>query len=85
VAEVLQAPVSFSLGFDKPIAPFLFGSSDGAFGTPGVGGGFAFADPDRQVGYAYTPNQLGYFIYNDPRDLALQRALERCLSRLPTK
>ena len=82
---VLQTPVSFSLGFDKPIAPFLFGSSDGAFGTPGAGGGFAFADPDRQVGYAYTPNRLGYFIYDDPRDLALRRALDQCLKRLPTR
>ena len=82
---VLQVPVSFSLGFDKPIPAFRFGSGDGAFGTPGAGGGFAFADPDRQVGYAYTPNQLGYFAYNDPRDLALRRALEQCLRRLPTK
>jgi CubicO group peptidase (beta-lactamase class C family) len=82
---VAQAPVSFSLGFDKPIAPFQFGSSDGAFGTPGAGGGFAFADPDQQAGYAYTPNQLGYFAYDDPRDLALRRALEQCLRRLPTK
>ncbi len=80
---VLQAPVSFSLGFDKPLAAFRFGSSDGAFGTPGAGGGFAFAAPDRGVGYAYTPNRLGYFVYNDPRDLALRRALEQCLRRLP--
>jgi CubicO group peptidase (beta-lactamase class C family) len=82
---VLQVPISLSLGFDKPIPAFRFGSSDGAFGTPGAGGGFAFADPDRQVGYAYTPNQLGYFAYDDPRDLALRRALERCLNRLPTQ
>jgi CubicO group peptidase (beta-lactamase class C family) len=81
---VLAAPASFSLGFDKPLAPFLFGSdAGGAFGTPGAGGGFAFADPDRALGYAYTPNRLGYFIYNDPRDVALQRALERCLKRQP--
>ncbi len=79
---VLKEPVSFSLGFDKPIAPFVFGSSGRAFGTPGAGGGFAFADPDRGVGYAYTPNRLGYFIYNDPRDLALQRAVDLCLRRL---
>jgi CubicO group peptidase (beta-lactamase class C family) len=80
---VLQVPVSFSLGFDKPLAPFEFGSSNRAFGTPGAGGGFAFADPDRAVGYAYTPNRLGYFVYNDPRDLALQRALDLCLRRMP--
>jgi CubicO group peptidase (beta-lactamase class C family) len=82
---VLHVPTSFSLGFDKPIPAFRFGSDDGAFGTPGAGGGFAFADPDQQVGYAYTPNQLGYFAYDDPRDLALRRALDRCLRRLPAR
>jgi CubicO group peptidase (beta-lactamase class C family) len=82
---VLHVPTSFSLGFDKPIPAFRFGSGDGAFGTPGAGGAFAFADPARQVGYAYTPNQLGYFAYDDPRDLALRRALDRCLSRLPDR
>jgi CubicO group peptidase (beta-lactamase class C family) len=81
---VLRAPVAFSLGFDKPVGPFRFGSGDSAFGTPGAGGGFAFADPERGVGYAYTPDGLGYFIYDDPRDLALRRALERCLGRTRT-
>jgi len=76
---VLHVPASFSLGFDKPIPAFRFGS-DAAFGTPGAGGGFAFADPDRGMGYAYTPNRLGYFAYDDPRDVALRRALERSLS-----
>ncbi len=78
---VLQVPIRFSLGFDKPIAPFRFGSGDAAFGAPGAGGGLAFADPGRQLGYAYTPNQLSYFVYNDPRDLALRRALDRSLSQ----
>ena len=78
---VLQVPVSFSLGFDKPNPAFRFGS-DAAFGTPGAGGSFAYADPERGVGYAYTPNRLGYFAYDDPRDLALRSALERSLRRL---
>jgi hypothetical protein len=81
---VLRAPASSSLGFDKPIDPSRFGSSDPAFGTPSAGGGVALADPDRGVGYAYTPNRLGYLIYDDPRDVSLQGALERCPRSLPT-
>jgi CubicO group peptidase (beta-lactamase class C family) len=80
---ILQLPISFSLGFSKPFALFRFGSSDRSFGAPGAGGSFAFADPDRGVGYAYTPNRLGYFLHDDPRNLALLRALERCLSLRP--
>ncbi|HYN04162.1 MAG TPA: serine hydrolase domain-containing protein [Vicinamibacteria bacterium] len=78
---VLLDTTSFSLGFMKPDESFRFGASDTAFGSPGMGGSFGYADPDRQVGYAYTPNRLGYNIRDDPRDAALRRALDRCLRR----
>jgi CubicO group peptidase (beta-lactamase class C family) len=78
---VLQTNTSFSLGYMKPSASFRFGTP-AAFGTPGMGGSFGFADPERQVGYAYVPNRFGYFAFDDPRDRALRRALDLCLRRL---
>jgi CubicO group peptidase (beta-lactamase class C family) len=75
--KVLHANTSFSLGFCKPtpLAGFgLFGSSDKAFGTPGAGGSFGFADPDTGVGFAYVMNRLGYRAF-DPREHAVRHVL----------
>ena len=59
----------------KPIPAFNFGSSGRAFGAPGFGGSFGFADPDTGIGFAYVMNRLGFHIVSDPRELALRRAL----------
>lgn len=47
----------FGLGFmlDSPSLGIASGSR--SFGHTGAGGGFAFADPDRGIGFAYTPNR----------------------------
>ena len=58
--KVMFVDSSFSLGFMKPASLTVFGSSDSAFGTPGVGGSFGFADPDTGVGYGYVMNKLGF-------------------------
>lgn len=73
--KVLHVDTTFSLGFVKPFPTFRFGSSDKAFGTPGAGGSFGFADPDTGVGYGYAMNRLGLHIWSDPRELALRQDL----------
>jgi CubicO group peptidase (beta-lactamase class C family) len=73
--KVLQADTAYSLGFMKPVPKFVFGSSENAFGTPGLGGSFAFADPETGTGFAYAMNRLGFHFLNDPRELALRHTL----------
>jgi CubicO group peptidase (beta-lactamase class C family) len=75
--KVMFLDVSFSLGFGKPTSKFVFGSSGKAFGWPGLGGSFGFADPDTGTGFGYVPNKLGYHPHSDPRELALRQALFR--------
>ncbi len=80
--EVLRVNVAFSLGFLKSAPVYSFGSSHKAFGCPGAGGSFCFADPDAQVGFAYAMNRMGYRAFDDPREKALRDALYLCLSRI---
>jgi len=77
--EVLRVETAFSLGFARPHSVFRFGSSERAFGHPGAGGSFAFADPDRGVSFAYVMNRLGFYLNDDPREKALRDALYRAL------
>jgi CubicO group peptidase (beta-lactamase class C family) len=75
--RVLHVDVVYSLGLSKPVPLCLFGSSDKAFGTPGFGGSFGFADPDTGTGFAYVMNRLGFHLCSDPRELAVRQALFR--------
>jgi CubicO group peptidase (beta-lactamase class C family) len=75
--KVLHTETSYSLGFGKPTSTFVFGSSDRAFGWPGAGGSFGFADPDTGTGFGYVMNNMGYHLFSDPRELALRQALFR--------
>lgn len=73
---VLRLESVFSLGYVKPFPSFRFGSMAGlAYGTPGAGGSFAFADPDTGVGFAYAMNRSGFHLWDDPRELRLRSAL----------
>lgn len=71
---VLQMDTSYSLGFSKPSIANDFGSSNAAFGTPGAGGSFGFADPDLEIGFAYAMNRLDFYLPTDPRERRLSEA-----------
>jgi CubicO group peptidase (beta-lactamase class C family) len=80
--EVLGVPSYFSLGFLRPGPDISFGSSPRAFGAPGAGGSFAFADPDLRLGYAYVMNKLDFHLTDDPREKALRDAIKGSIGRL---
>ncbi|WP_052665967.1 serine hydrolase domain-containing protein [Nitriliruptor alkaliphilus] len=76
--QVLHVDTVFSLGYMKPFPRLRFGTSAGqAFGTPGAGGSFGFADPDAGIGFAYVMNRSGFRLWDDPREVALRQALYR--------
>jgi CubicO group peptidase (beta-lactamase class C family) len=78
--EVLGVPSYYSLGFLRSGTNPPFGSTARAFGAPGAGGSFAFADPDARLGYASVTNKLGYYPIDDPREKALRDAIYRSLA-----
>jgi CubicO group peptidase (beta-lactamase class C family) len=73
--KVLRVDSEYALGFCKPLPHFVFGSSNQAFGTPGFGGSFGFADPETGIGFAYTMNRLGFHLLSDPRELRVRQVL----------
>jgi len=81
--EVLGVPSYFSVGFLRPGPDIAFGSSPRAFGAPGAGGSFAFADPDVRLGYAYVMNKLDFYLEDDPREKALRDAVYRAIALRP--
>ncbi len=82
---VLGVPTCFSLGFLRPGPSGPFGSSRRAFGGPGAGGSFAFADPDARLGFAYVMNRMDFYLHDDPREKALRDAVHRAIARLAVK
>lgn len=79
VDVVLGVETIFSLGYAKPFPDFRFGLNEEAFGTPGAGGSFCFADPAAQLGFAYAMNKTGFYLWDDPREKSLRDAVYRCL------
>jgi len=70
---------------ERPGPTVFFGASQRAFGAPGAGGSFAFADPDAHLGYAYLMNKLDFYLENDPREKALRDAVYQSMGRLTAR
>ena len=79
---IMGVPAYYSLGFLRPGPEVAFGSSPRAFGTPGTGGSFGFADPDARLGYAYVMNKTDFYIFDDPREKSLRDALYHSIATL---
>ena len=77
--ECMKGEMQYSLGFFRPGPTLRFGH-DGAFGAPGAGGSFGFADPQAGIGYAYVTNRMGTALQGDPRDIALRTAIPSILN-----
>lgn len=81
---ILHIDTAYSLGYIKPFPAFRFGGSQWrAFGTPGAGGSFGFADPEHRVGFCYAMNRSGFRLLDDPREVAIRDALYRVLGGPP--
>jgi len=76
---IMGVPASYALGFLRPGRAGIFGTSPRAFGTPGAGGSFAFADPDTRLGYAYVMNKMDFYMFDDPREKALREAVHQAI------
>jgi CubicO group peptidase (beta-lactamase class C family) len=76
---IMRVETAFSLGFMKAAGSFLQFSTPAAFGMPGLGGSFGFADPGRQLAFCYITNRMDFYPWNDPRELALRTAVYSAL------
>jgi hypothetical protein len=68
-------------GHCKPADDFDYGT-ESSFGFYGTGGSFACADPENQIGYAYTMNKMDFYTQNNPREIALREAMYNSISKL---
>jgi CubicO group peptidase (beta-lactamase class C family) len=78
----LLTEIAFSAGFMKDPVDELgrkmrnhYGPSTLAFGHPGAGGSFAFADPEHDVAFAYVMNQMEYGVLPNGKSHRLVQAL----------
>lgn len=68
----LIMPTTFGMGF-MTHGPFTAFAGPGSFGHPGAGGSVAFAQPERELGFAYVMNTMAS---NLAGDLRAQRLID---------
>ncbi len=85
--RVLLMDTAFSAGFMRDPTDASgrktrtsFGPSLRAFGHPGAGGSFAFADPEHRLAFAYTMNQMEPGVLPNTKSLRLIDALFAAVS-----
>ena len=83
--ECMRAEAQFSLGFMKPSPAWPMGTDTTAFGMPGAGGAFGFADPAAGLGYGYVTSRMGTYLTGDPREVALRDAIYSALRAAPRR
>jgi len=71
----------FGMGYmtHSPATPY---SGAGCFGHPGAGGSVAFADPSREMSFAYVMNAMGGALLGTQRATRLTTAAARCADSL---
>ena len=79
--KVLKTDLAYSYGLEKPSRAWEYAPSRTSYGSFAVGGSLAFADPQDEIGYAYVTNRLGFYKWNDPRELAVREAFLACIKR----
>ncbi|WP_282339696.1 serine hydrolase domain-containing protein [Pseudomonas sp. PS02288] len=80
--RTLLTATRFGLGcmLDQPdVANATYGMGPKAFGHPGAGGSMGFADPERDLSFAFVCNSLGPYVLMDPRAQRLARVTAGCL------
>jgi CubicO group peptidase (beta-lactamase class C family) len=73
----LIMPTTFGMGF-MTHGQFTPYAGAGSFGHPGAGGSVAFAQPERELGFAYVMNQMATNLANDRRAQVLTDAVAAC-------
>lgn len=74
-----KRPFSMGLGFMRAGPAFSIGQGPRNFGHPGMGGAIAFADPDRQMSFSYSPNRMSPVADTGPWATALIEASYRAI------
>ena len=75
VDRVFLAETIFSAGFMMNNSQKIMGPSPLSFGHPGAGGAIAFADPEREWGFAFLPNKMHPGVLSSLRTQRLVEAL----------
>lgn len=73
----LIMPTTFGMGF-MTHGQFTPYAGPGSFGHPGAGGSVAFAQPERELAFAYVMNRMAENLANDRRAQALTDAAAAC-------